>query len=142
MTRRILLLALLGTFPGIGLAAEKAENTVPKFYVEYVSGHAGQKSSFESILSIEGGAVRLAKDSRKHPLVFAIPLTAITEAKATIEQDNGNFGGQWSQGYVTITVETREGAEAILLKVTRRHAADVAAKINFASRQARAEANP
>jgi hypothetical protein len=141
MTRRVLLLALLGTLPGLGLAAENADNGIPKFYVEYVSGHAGQTSSFEGILTIEGGTVRLVKNWRKQPFMFAIPLATITEAKATIGRDIDGFGDTW-RGYVTITVETREGAEAILLKVMRKHAADVAAKINFASRQARAEANP
>jgi hypothetical protein len=102
------------------------------YHVEYMTGHEGLKA-FKGQLSISDDAVVLThnKDVKLH-----IPIATIKEAKASVEQHTGITSFQWhgikNDDVLTITTDSSDGAEAIVLKAQRNEAPAIVAKIDYA----------
>ena len=115
------------------------------FPVEYLTGHGNVKSQ-KGGLVVGGDTLRFTNDGgvwyvKNVKTIFVIPLASIVSAVASTQREN-YLGALWAnavrnQDYITITTDTDRGAEALVFKVDKRHAAGIAAKINVAAKKAK-----
>lgn len=108
--------------------------------VEYMTGHAGLKKQ-KGKLSITETELRFIDGDR---VLFAIPLSTITKVAHERETDNGTplqnaLWGQRSktEDFVNVTTESATEAEGIVFRVKRKTSPGIAAKIEFAAKNAR-----
>jgi hypothetical protein len=117
------------------------------FKAEYVSGKAGFDKKIKGQLVV-GDEALVMMDGTK--VIFTIPLVTVTKASDTVENNSGGMGRKLmfgnlsnrSEGFVFVTTETADAAEAIVFKVDQKAPAGIVAKIEFAAKKAKAGVQP
>jgi hypothetical protein len=117
------------------------------FKAEYVSGKAGFEKKIKGQLVI-GDQALVMMDGEK--VIFTIPLVTITKASNTVENNTGGYGRKLmfgnfsnrSEGFVFVSTETADAAEAIVFKVDQKAPAGIVAKIEFAAKKAKGGVPP
>jgi tricorn protease-like protein len=124
---------------GASVVSVSADDT---FKAEYVSGKAGFDKKIKGQLLISEQALVMMDGTK---VIFTIPLTTVMKATDTVENNSGGFGRKLmfgnfsnrSEGFVFVTTETADAAEAIVFKVAQKAPAGIVAKIQFAAKKAK-----
>jgi hypothetical protein len=135
--KRTLLLGLSLVFAVSSLA-----HAADVFKAEYISGKAGFENKIKGELTIDAQALTF-RDGDK--TIFTIPIATVTKASNAVENNSGGLGrkvmfGNFSnrtEGFVYVTTETAEAAEALVFKVDQKAPAGIVAKIEFAMKKAK-----
>jgi hypothetical protein len=118
------------------------------FKAEYFSGKAGFDKKIDGHLIVGDQAVTMVDNKDK--TVFTIPLVTITKVSNTVETNSGAIGrklmfgnlAEHSEGFVYVSTETADAAEAIVFRVDKKAPAGIVAKIEFGVKKAKANAAP
>jgi hypothetical protein len=117
------------------------------FKAEYVSGKSGFEKKIKGELVIGDQAITMM-DGKK--VIFTIPLVTVMKASDTVENNSGGYGRKLmfgnfsnrSEGFVSVSTETADAAEAVVFKVDQKAPAGIVAKIEFAAKKAKAGVPP
>jgi len=137
MFKKTLLLGLSLVFI-VGSLAHAAD----VFKAEYVSGKAGFEKKIKGELMVDAQALTF-KDGDK--IIFTVPMTEVTKASNAVENNTGGLGrkvmfgslSNRSEGFVYVSTENADAAEALVFKVDQKAPAGIVAKIEFAMKKAK-----
>jgi hypothetical protein len=128
---------------GIGTAA--AQEMYPD--VEYVSGHENMTDKQKGTLLIGSSEMKFTK--KDGTVIFAVPLSGVTEVSSQTEIRDGSVGkkllfgglaGSRKQDFVQVSYETEKMAEGLVFKVKQGTSTGIVAKLKFAVKKAKGEA--
>jgi hypothetical protein len=110
---------------------------------EYVSGRSGFGQKTKGTLVVEEGQLRF--QDKNGALVFAIPMSQITDALDSREHNDGSFGRKVALGifagkteeFLTVKTQTADNAEAVIFKCKKKTAPGIAAKVSFYAKKAK-----
>jgi bisphosphoglycerate-independent phosphoglycerate mutase (AlkP superfamily) len=116
-------------------ATQEPETIVP---AEYVSGHQGLSKRYYGRLVWNRATIRFINTQvRKRRTEFELPLTAVTDVKASTERETDAFTWKTvSSEYLALTIESGDTVEVLRFQVDRNQSANIAAKIDHARRRA------
>ena len=137
--KRTLLLSLSLVFAAASLA-----QAADVFKAEYISGKAGFTNKIKGELTIDGQALTFRADNKQ---IFTIPIANVTKASNAVENNSGGMGrkimfgnfSNRSEGFVYVTTETADAAEALVFKVDQKAPAGIVAKIEFAIKKSKVQ---
>src|SRR4051794_28780047 len=117
MLKKTILVCLAAVFAVSSLA-----HAADTFKAEYVSGKAGFDSKIKGELIVGDQALTMMDGPK---VVFTIPLVAVTKSSDAVENNSGGMGrkimfgnlSNRSEGFVTVSTETADAAEAVVFKV-------------------------
>ncbi len=104
---------------------------------EYVSGKDGFPKKLKGTLVVTETEVRFTND--KGAPIFTVPMSSVTEAKASREHEEGSFGRKMALGvfasknaeYLEIHTRSDKGAEGIVFKTKKKQSPTMAEKIMY-----------
>ena len=140
MSRTLVRLALVG-LALVPLATAQAQEMFPD--VEYISGKDNFPEKQKGTLMI--GTEELRFVDKKGNLIFAIPLSTVTEVTQDVQIRDGSVGkkllfgslaGSRKQEFIQITAETENTAEGVVFKVKQGTSINIMAKVRFAVKKA------
>ncbi|MEO8637234.1 MAG: hypothetical protein ABI587_18310 [Gemmatimonadales bacterium] len=123
------------------LRAAQAQDLFPD--VEYVAGKDNFPEKQKGTLMI--GADELRFVDKNGELIFAIPLTSVTEVTQDVQIRDASVGkkllfgglaGSRKQEFIQITSETENSAEGVVFKVKQGTSVNIMAKVRFAVKKA------
>ena len=123
------------------LRAVQAQDLFPD--VEYVAGKDNFPEKQKGTLMIGADELRFVDKNGK--LIFAIPLTSVTEVTQDVQIRDASVGkkllfgglaGSRKQEFIQITSETENSAEGVVFKVKQGTSVNVMAKVRFAVKKA------
>ena len=123
------------------LRAVQAQDLFPD--VEYVAGKDNFPEKQKGTLMI--GADELRFVDKNGQLIFAIPLSNVTEVTQDVQIRDGSVGkkllfgslaGSRKQEFIQITAESENSAEGVVFKVKQGTSINIMAKVKFAVKKA------
>lgn len=140
MSRTLVRLALVA-FALVPLGALRAQDMFPD--VEYVSGKDNFPEKKKGTLMIGTDELRFV--DKNGQLIFAIPLSNVTEVTQDVQIRDGSVGkkllfgslaGSRKQEFIQITAESENSAEGVVFKVKQGTSINIMAKVKFAVKKA------
>jgi hypothetical protein len=140
MSRTLVRLALV-VLALVPVRAAQAQDMFPD--VEYVAGKDNFPEKKKGTLMI--GADELRFVDKNGELIFAIPLSTVTEVTQDVQIRDASVGkkllfgglaGSRKQEFIQITSETENSAEGVVFKVKQGTSVNVMAKVRFAVKKA------
>ena len=123
------------------LRAVQAQDLFPD--VEYVAGKDNFPEKQKGTLMIGADELRFVDKNGK--LIFAIPLTSVTEVTQDVQIRDASVGkkllfgglaGSRKQEFIQITSETENSAEGVVFKVKQGTSVNIMAKVRFGVKKA------
>ena len=133
-------------FAGFGTSARVAAAQEVFQDVEYISGHANMENKEKGMLLIGESELRFTKNNGD--VLFAIPLSAVTEVSSQVEVRDGSVGkkllfgglaGSRKQDFVQVSYETDKLAEGLVFKVKQGKSTGIVAKLKFAAKKTKGQ---
>jgi hypothetical protein len=135
-------LIFLSALAFVQAQAAPAPAAPPDIYkAEHVSGKAGFKDKVKGELVVGAAALEFRAGGKS---LFSVPMTTVTKASNEVQNNTGGMGrkimfgnlSNRSEGFVYVTTETPEAAEALVFKVDQKLPPGIVAKIEFAAKKA------